>query len=717
MSEVTPRSTHTIVMDSFQKTVPETVSLSHPKEQSPPQPPRHPYLIGNFAPIHKTLNLTPCTHSGCIPPELTGGQYVRNGGNPVSHEDLGRDAHWFDGDGMLSGVLFRKGTFDGQIVPEFVNQYILTDLYLSRKTTSVMSPIMPSITTLVNPLSSLLKIMLATFRTMFLVFLSNLPGSQQALKRTSVANTAILYHDGRALATCESGPPMRIQLPSLDTVGWYNGVQAEGEPEQTISEDKIEPFGGDGVFKSMREWTTGHPKVDPISGEMILYHNTFIQPYVHYSVLPKTNVQAPTEGRLVNQAVPGVSGARMMHDFGASRAHTIIMDLPLTLDPLNLAKNKEVVSYDPSKTSRFGVFPRHEPSKVRWFQTAPCCIFHTANSWDTKFANGTSSVNLLACRMTSSTVVYTAGNIKPPAKPKRSNPRSYLAAQDVGQWDEKDVRRFEAAPMLESPSEKAHGDDYFSPSDDVDDYSQCRLYYYEFNMSATSTNNVINQWALSTIPFEFPSVRPDREMQDARYIYGCSTSTSCFGIALGRADKVDLLVKMDAKILIERGKKMNTRPVTGCVDRRSAREILDSQDEKDPIKIFRLPPRHFAQEPRFVPRAGATEEDSGYLLFYVFDESQILPNGDCPSSSASELWILDAQNMRDVVAKVRLPQRVPYGLHGTWFSAKDIQEQRAVETLRSLEAVQRKKDEWANNGGSIARAWMTFREKLERAVG
>ena len=353
----------------------------------------------------------------------------------MSHEDLGRDAHWFDGDGMLSGVLFRKASSEGQIIPEFVNQYILTDLYLSRKTTSVMSPIMPSITTLVNPLSSLLKIMFATFRTMFLVWLSNLPGSQQSLKRTSVANTAILYHDGRALATCESGPPMRIQLPSLDTVGWYDGLQAEGEPEKNFSEERGEPFGGAGLFKSMKEWTTGHPKVDPISGEMVLYHNTFLPPYVHYSVLPKTDVDALRKRRLVNQAVPGVSGAKMMHDFGASRAHTVIMDLPLTLDPLNLAKNKEVVSYDPSKPSRFGVFPRHEPSAVRWFETAPCCIFHTANTWDTKTGSKTKSVNLLACRMTSSTVVYTAGNILPPVIPKVVNPKP--AKVETRQWDEK----------------------------------------------------------------------------------------------------------------------------------------------------------------------------------------------------------------------------------------------------------------------------------------
>ncbi|RBR25650.1 uncharacterized protein FIESC28_01613 [Fusarium coffeatum] len=699
-------------MNSFQQAAPATGSVSHSDE---PQPLRHPYLIGNFAPIHKTTNLTLCTYSGCIPPELTGGQYVRNGGNPVSHEDLGRDAHWFDGDGMLSGVLFRKASSNGQIVPEFVNQYILTDLYLSRKTTSVMSPIMPSITTLVNPLSSLLKIMLATFRTMFLVWLSNLPGSQQSLKRTSVANTAILYHDGRALATCESGPPMRIQLPSLDTVGWYDGLQAEGEPEKSFSEERGEPFGGAGLFKSMKEWTTGHPKVDHISGEMVLYHNTFLPPYVHYSVLPKTDVDALRKRRLVNQPVPGVSGAKMMHDFGASRAHTVIMDLPLTLDPLNLARNKEVVSYDSSKPSRFGVFPRHEPSAVRWFETAPCCIFHTANTWDTKTGSKTKSIHLLACRMTSSTVVYTAGNILPPVIPKVVNPKS--AKTETRQWDEQDIRPFEQAPMLESPSEKkVLGGDYFSPADEADDYAQCRLYYYEFDMSIKSTNKVTNQWALSSIPFEFPSVRPDREMQDARYIYGCSTSTSCFGVALGRADKVDLLVKMDARTLIERGKKMNTRPVTGCVDRRSVKEILDSQDEKDSIKIFRLPPKHFAQEPRFVPRAGAMEEDAGYLLFYVFDESQILPNGDCPPTSMSELWIVDAQNMSDVVAKVKLPQRVPYGLHGTWFSAQDIEEQRAVETLRSLDEVEVKKQDWVN-GGSVARSWMAMREKLERAVG
>ena len=174
----------------------------------------------------------------------------------MTNEDLGREAHWFDGDGMLSGVLFRRnGEKDLDLLPEFVNQYILTDVYLSSKAShSLQTPILPSIATLVNPLSSLFTIIVRILRTILLVLLSHLPGSQQAIKKISVANTAVMYHDGRALATCESGPPIRIALPSLDTIGWFNGKKAEGEPNLEAGSG----FGGDGLLGFMKEWTTAH---------------------------------------------------------------------------------------------------------------------------------------------------------------------------------------------------------------------------------------------------------------------------------------------------------------------------------------------------------------------------------------------------------------------------------------------------------------------------
>ena len=173
----------------------------------------------------------------------------------MTNEDLGRDAHWFDGDGMLSGVAFPTKGEKGVIRPEFVNQYILTDVYLSTLATPALkTPILPSIATLVNPLSSLTTIIVRILRAVLLVVLSHLPGSAQAIKKISVANTAIIYHDGRALATCESGPPMRVTLPGLETVGWFDGVHSEGE----IRHKTGPGFGGGGIMNWMKEWTTAH---------------------------------------------------------------------------------------------------------------------------------------------------------------------------------------------------------------------------------------------------------------------------------------------------------------------------------------------------------------------------------------------------------------------------------------------------------------------------
>lgn len=643
------------------------------EKQSRSQRP-HPYLHGNFAPIHRVQPLTPCSYSGTIPDELAGGEYVRNGGNPVTNEDLGRDAHWFDGDGMLSGVAFpRRG---GDIQPEFVNQYILTDAYISTVTTpSLRLPILPSIATLVNPASSLLTIILRIFRTIFLVILSNLPGSQYTIKKISVANTGVLYHDGRALATCESGPPMRVSLPGLETVGWFDGRKAEGEP----AADSIpgEGFGGEGILSFMKEWTTAHPRVDPVTKDLILFHSTFIAPFVHYSIIPSTQIASIAAPRLVNAAVPGIKSAKMMHDFGVSSTHTVIMDLPLSLDPRNIARNKPAVEYDSSGLSRFGIFPRWNPEAITWFETNPCCIFHTANTWDEEEFNSytsrleTTAVNMLACRLTSSSLVYSAGDIAAPIPKVIKNPKY--------------------------PQEE----------------EQCRLYYYRFPLGGSS-NTISHQFALAAIPFEFPSVRDDVSMGAARYIYGCSVSDSSFGAALGRAVKIDSLVKVDIKALISRAQNNPPISITGCVDNRSVPEILASQDPNDPIKIFKLPPGFYAQESRFVPRKNGESEDDGWILSYVFDESQLDANGNAGPGAKSELWVVDAREMKEVVCRVKLPQRVPYGLHGNWFSEEDVLSQRPVESIRSLPSLKSKSEQEESVWMDI---WMSVRKLMLDVVG
>jgi carotenoid cleavage dioxygenase-like enzyme len=657
--------------------------------------------------VTKTWSPTPVTWTGEVPTELLGGMYVRNGGNPATNSDLGREAHWFDGDGMLSGVWFERSSTDAeQVVPNFVNQYILTDVYLSSLEHSTLrTPILPSIATLVNPLSRLLVILWRILRTVLIVILSHCSRSRTAIKRISVANTSILFHDGRALATCESGPPIRVTLPKLETVGWFNGSIAEGEPrtEEPQSDSKTPPttLGGTGPLSWMKEWTTGHPKVDQTTGALILFHCSFAPPYVHYSLVPARDFPVEPESQqqeIMNAPVPGCTGGKLMHDFGVSKHHTVILDLPLSLTPVNLLKNKSVVLYEPEKPSRFGVFPRWQPALVRWFQTTGCCIFHTANTWDEYSPDGgVTAVNLLACRLTSASVVFSAGNIVPPPHPDHSHvekprPMSFFAKYDDDHELEDPEKSIsdETSPLL--TRDESHGSGSTAPRVPMshDEEEQCRLYYYRFAMDRDASNDITHQFALAAIPFEFPTVSPTTEMTYAQYIYGCSTLNESFGAALGKATKIDLIVKMDVKALLARAQNTPPENISGCVDDRTIDQILASTDSNDPIKVFKLPPNHYGQEPRFVPRKtiesdNSMSEDDGYLVFYVFNEDQLDQNGECRSDSKSELWVVDAKTMDNVICKIQLPTRVPYGLHGNWFSEEHIKRQREVMTLRAVQ--------------------------------
>ena len=62
----------------------------------------------------------------------------------------------------------------------------------------------------------------------------------------------------------------------------------------------------------------------------------------------------------------------------------------------------------------------------------------------------------------------------------------------------------------------------------------------------------------------------------------------------------------------------------------------------------------------FVPAAGSSSESDGYYLGYVYD----------PNRNGSDLVILDASDFAgSPVARIALPQRVPYGFHGNWIDA------------------------------------------------
>ena len=146
------------------------------------------------------------------------------------------------------------------------------------------------------------------------------------------------------------------------------------------------------------------------------------------------------------------------------------------------------------------------------------------------------------------------------------------------------------------------------------------------------------------------------------------------------------------------------------MDQRDFDTIASSPDPNDPIKVFMMPEGWYTQEARFVPRVNGTNEDDGWLLAYVFDESsQLGADGKAKADARSELWIIDAKTMTEVVAKIRLPQRVPYSLHGNWISEAEIEGQRPIERLRLMPSAEPATSDWSLR----RRTWMAERKALE----
>ena len=79
--------------------------------------------------------------------------------------------------------------------------------------------------------------------------------------------------------------------------------------------------------------------------------------------------------------------------------------------------------------------------------------------------------------------------------------------------------------------------------------------------------------------------------------------------------------------------------------------------------VFDHGPGRAAGEPVFIGRPGGTEEDDGWLVTYVHDLA----------AGTAEFAVLDAQDFdRGYVARVPLPQRVPFGFHGNWVSDRAV---------------------------------------------
>ncbi|GAX40064.1 carotenoid oxygenase [Tolypothrix sp. NIES-4075] len=292
----------------------------------------NPYLDGNFAPIHKEITTDTLKVIGELPPDLSG-MFVRNGPNP-QWTPIGQ-YHWFDGDGMLHGVRISNGK------ASYRNRYVQTKGWKIEHEAGLAL------------WSGILE--------------SSQNNPDNYYKNT--ANTALIWHAGQFLALWEGGAPHVIKLPNLDTISEYTY---------------------NGKLKSA---FTAHPKVDPVTGEMMFFGYSFTPPYLQYSVVSAS-------GELLRTVPIDLPMGVMMHDFAITENYTIFMDLPLTFSPQRAQRGEPGIMFERDRPSRFGIVPRHgDTSNIRWFESPACYVFHTLNAYEEG-----NEVVLIACRMNSTTI-------------------------------------------------------------------------------------------------------------------------------------------------------------------------------------------------------------------------------------------------------------------------------------------------------------------------
>jgi carotenoid cleavage dioxygenase-like enzyme len=170
----------------------------------------------------------------------------------------------------------------------------------------------------------------------------------------TVSNTSPLAHGGKLFALKEDGLPTRLDPNTLETLG---------------------PWDFDGKWKS--QTFTAHPRIDPVTGEMIAlgYEATGLASDDLFVYTLDAGGQVKREVRL---KVPYVS---VVHDMAITQKHVLIPFGGYVTSKERLQAGKIHWGWDASKPSHIGVLPRDGEAKdVRWFRGPERCMMHVFNA-------------------------------------------------------------------------------------------------------------------------------------------------------------------------------------------------------------------------------------------------------------------------------------------------------------------------------------------------
>jgi carotenoid cleavage dioxygenase-like enzyme len=167
------------------------------------------------------------------------------------------------------------------------------------------------------------------------------------------ANTHVIGHSGRILATVEAGALPYELTAELGTAGPCD-------------------FGG-----TLPGGFAAHTKLDPRTGELHAIAYFWAWDYVQHVVISRDGFVT----RTTNIPVPD---GPMMHDFALTEKYVVLFDLPVTFSLAGASAGLKLpYTWNPAHQARVGLLARDgRPAQVRWFEVEPCWVFHTLNAYD-----------------------------------------------------------------------------------------------------------------------------------------------------------------------------------------------------------------------------------------------------------------------------------------------------------------------------------------------
>ncbi len=280
------------------------------------------YLTGNYAPLLCEAEAPDLIITGEMPRELNGTLY-RNGPNP-QFAPRNDKHHWFLGDGMIHAIHFEDGKADWR------NKWVRTKKFEAERAAG----------------EALLS---SSFNDM-----TSDPRGEGVPR--NVANTAIIHHGNKLLALEEGSSPVYLDDRTLETHG---------------------PWTFDGKYAGAM---TAHPRVDPVTGEMVFF--------AYFGGMPGEPKVAlnwvAKDGTLTRSEILDVPYCSMIHDFLITENYIVLPIFPATVDLDRIMAGGPLIAWDQTKPTHVGLIPRNGDLKdTQWFEGPAAYVYHPLNGYET----------------------------------------------------------------------------------------------------------------------------------------------------------------------------------------------------------------------------------------------------------------------------------------------------------------------------------------------